>query len=152
MLTTPRLVRETDPVEVARSLLGVRGAALMVVDAAEQLVGIVMRGDLRGREDSEGERGLLVGDVAVRNLVTAAPDETLRVAVRRMNRISVRQLPVVESALPAPPAGLRRRQDVLSPNERSLGESASSAEAQRQQAVERTMAAEDGARAASDAE
>ena len=113
MLTTPRLVAESSPIAYARRLLEERGAALMVVDDQGRLVGIVTRSDLRGRHDVERGREVRVGDIAVRNLVTARPDETLRTAVRRMNRLGLRQLPVVGNEPPAPPLGLLRRSDVL---------------------------------------
>jgi CBS domain-containing protein len=52
------------------------------------------------------------GDVVVRRLVTARPEETLRAASQRMSRLGLRQLPVVpEGALR--PVGLLRRSDML---------------------------------------
>ena len=113
MLTTPRLIAEDSPIARARQLLEERGAALMVVDAQGRLVGIVTRTDLRNRRDQEEGRAVTVGDVAVRNLVTARPDDSLRTAVRRMNRFGLRQLPVIRDEQPAPPLGLLRRSDVL---------------------------------------
>lgn len=125
MLTTPRLVNEAEPLALARQLLETRGAALMVVDAGGRLVGIITRADLRGRSDREHGRALRIGDVAVRNLVTAQPDETLHVAVRRMNRLGLRQLPVVRGELPARPLGLLRRSDILAAYEGALATSPS---------------------------
>ncbi len=126
MLTTPRLIGESEPITVARQLIDERGAALMVVDSDGRLVGIVTRSDLRGRADREDGRQVVVSDVAVRNLVTASPNETLRTAVRRMNRLGLRQLPVVAGEPPTPPLGLLRRSDVLAAYERYLaGEAAS---------------------------
>jgi CBS domain-containing protein len=113
MLQTPRLIRESDPLFKARDLLEERGAALLVVDNQDRLVAIVTRADLRERKDREHGRRLTVGDIAVRNLVTARPDETLFAAVRRMSRLGLRQLPVIEADLPSPPVGMLRRSDVL---------------------------------------
>jgi CBS domain-containing protein len=113
MLATPRVVQESDPVAKARQLLDERGAALMVVDARGRLIGIITRSDLRDRADREGSRDLTVGEVAVRNLVTARPDEPLRAAARRMSRLGLRQLPVVDREPPVLPLGLLRRSDVL---------------------------------------
>ena len=113
MMTRPRLVRERQPIRDARRLLDERGAALMVVDDAGNLTGIVTRRDLREREDRVNGRELTVGEVAVSNLVTVRPNDTLALAVHRMNRLGLRQLPVVAGALPAPPLGLLRRSDVL---------------------------------------
>lgn len=113
MLATPRLICESDPLFKARELLEERGAALLVVDDQGRLVAIITRADLRERKDREHGRRLTVGDVAVRNLVTTRPDESLYTAVRRMNRLRLRQLPVVDADLPAPPMGMLRRSDVL---------------------------------------
>src|SRR5690348_12919126 len=130
MLATPRLLREGEPVARARALLEERGAALMVVDGAGQLVGIVTRADLRERPDQSGRpdgahgvggREPTVGEVAVRNVVTARPDESLRTAAQRMGHAGLRQLPVVERPLPTPPVGLLRRSDVLLAYERAVG-------------------------------
>ena len=118
MLKTPRLVRETDPVQTARRLLEVRGNALMVADGEGRLVGIVTRSDLANRGNVEQNRALTIRDVMVRNLVTARPDESLRIAVHRMSALGLRQLPVVEGNLPAPPVGLLRRSDILAAYER----------------------------------
>ncbi len=120
MLTTPRLIHESDPIDLAKHLLDERGSALMVVDGEGMLVGIVTRSDLRDDVGEEGNQHVIVGDVAVRNLVTARPDETLRVAVRRMSRLGLRQLPVVPGPLPAAPVGMLRRADVLAAYERAL--------------------------------
>lgn len=113
MLTTPRLIRDSDPLFKARELLEERGAALLVVDDQRRLVAIITRADLRERKDREHGRRLTVGDVAVRNLVTARPDESLYTAVRRMSRFGLRQLPVVGADLPTTPLGMLRRSDVL---------------------------------------
>jgi CIC family chloride channel protein len=126
MLSAPRLVRDTDSVELARGMLDERGNALMVVNAEGVLVGIVTRSDLRARPSAERERSMTLGDIAVRNVVTAQPNETLRAAARRMSRLGLRQLPVVAGEDPAvrPLLGLLRRSDILSAYERSLEETA----------------------------
>jgi CBS domain-containing protein len=113
MLATPRLIRDSAPLFKARELLEERGAALLVVDDQGRLVAIVTRADLRERKDREHGRRLAVGDVAVRNLVTVRPDESLYTAVRRMSRFGLRQLPVVDADLPSPALGMLRRSDVL---------------------------------------
>ena len=128
MLKTPRLVRESDPVTKARRLLEARGNALMVVDESGGLVGLVTRSDLAGRGDVEQGRPLTVGDAMVRNLVTARPGESLRVAVHRMSALGLRQLPVVEGDLPATPLGLLRRSDILAAYERMQASEPSKAE------------------------
>jgi CIC family chloride channel protein len=121
MLLTPRLIAESEPVSEIVARLDERGASLMVVNAAGELVGIVTRADLRERPAAESGRALTAGDVAVRRVVTARPDETLRTAARRMSRLGLRQLPVVgpDSEWPL---GLLRRGDVLAAYTRAIGE------------------------------
>jgi CIC family chloride channel protein len=121
MLRTPRLVAEAEPLTRVIALLDERGRALMVVNVTGELVGIVTSTDLAGRRAEEGGRALAAGDVAVRRLVTARPDETLRAAARRMSRLGLRQLPVV-SAGSNRPVGLLRRSDLLEAYSRALGE------------------------------
>ena len=126
MLATPRLIRESDPLVKARELLEERGAALLVVDEEARLVGIITRVDLHERKDHEHGRRLTVGDVAVRNLVTARPAESLYAAVRRMSQLGLRQLPVVDANLPTHPVGMLRRSDVLAVYTRERGREMSS--------------------------
>ncbi|MGZ3599868.1 MAG: chloride channel protein [Ktedonobacterales bacterium] len=129
MLATPRLLQESVPVETARQMLDERGAALMVVDADGRLTGIVTRSDLHNRKAAGKGALLTVGEVAVRNVVTARPDETVQVAVRRMSRLGLRQLPVVQGPLPARPLGLLRRSDVFAAYERAMGATAERSDA-----------------------
>lgn len=56
------------------------------------------------------EDELTAGDIAVHNLITASPDESLRAVNRRMIRNGLRQLPVVKGKNVI---GLLRRRDVL---------------------------------------
>jgi CBS domain-containing protein len=112
MLRTPRLVPESEPLAGVYARLDERGQSLMVVNGTGELVGLVTRSDLRGRSPVEDGRPLLAGDVAVRRLVTVRPDESLRVAVKRMSRLGLRQLPVVPKDS-LKPVGLLRRSDIL---------------------------------------
>ncbi len=121
MFRTPRLVAETEPLAQVVARLDDHGRALMVVNASGELVGIMTRSDLQGRSPVEEGRALTAGAVAVRRLVTARPDETLRAAARRMSRLGLRQLPVVP-ADSAQPVGLLRRSDVLEAYVRALGD------------------------------
>jgi CIC family chloride channel protein len=112
MLGAPRIVPEAETLAGIRARLDERGRALLVVNAAGELVGLVTRTDLQGRSSSEDGRTLTAGDIAVRRLVTARPDETLRRAVQRMSEFGLRQLPVVPEG-ELRPVGLLRRSDVL---------------------------------------
>jgi CBS domain-containing protein len=124
MLRTPRLIVESEPLAGVQARLDAFGRALLVVDAAGELAGIVTRSDLQARAPTEAGRVLTAGDVAVRRLVSARPDETLRAAARRMSRLGLRQLPVVAPGS-ARPVGLLRRSDVLEAYARALGEEGS---------------------------
>ena len=112
MLRSPRLVPESEPLADVYARLDERGQSLMVVNEAGELVGLVTRSDLRGRTSVEDGRSLVAGDVAVRRLVTVRPEESLRVAVSRMSRLGLRQLPVVPKGS-LKPIGLLRRSDIL---------------------------------------
>lgn len=94
-----------------RDPAAIRRQPRMITRGVDRLVG---RGIGRGRMATVRRgRRLTVGDVAVRNLVTAWPNESLYAAVRRMSRLGLRQLPVVDADLPSPPVGMVRRSNVL---------------------------------------
>ena len=121
MARQPRRVLESAPLASARELLDMTSAVLVVTEDG-RLVGILTRADLWKRADVEQGQPLTAGDVAVRNLIVAKPEETLRSAIRRMNRLGLRQLPVVARELPAPPLGLLRRTDILAAYGRFLAD------------------------------
>jgi CBS domain-containing protein len=121
MVRQPRTVLESAPLASVRDQLETANAVLVVAGDG-RLVGILARADLRHRADVEHGQPLSAGDVAVRNLVTVSPEETLSAAVRRMNRLGLRQLPVVAGELPAPPLGLLRRTEILAAYGRFLAD------------------------------
>ncbi len=131
MLAAPRLIPETEPLAGVRAYLDERGRALLVVNAAGELVGLVTRTDLDGRSPVEDGKALTAGGIAVRRLVTARPDETLRVAVRRMSELGLRQLPVVPEG-ELRPVGLLRRSDVLEAYTMAVSEARPAAPAEQQ--------------------
>jgi CBS domain-containing protein len=112
-------VRQTVALKDARARIEELGA-MLVTNAHGNLVGIVTSLDIHGRLDEEVGTPLLVGDVAVRNVVTVRPTETLRAAARRMSRLNLRQLPVIDAHPPTPPIGVLRRSDVLAAYGRAL--------------------------------
>jgi CIC family chloride channel protein len=71
---------------------------LPVVNAEEQLVGVLTRGDIRERMEQNGDAALSwpLGDLARTNAVEAYPDEPLRVVVYRMAEKGFTRMPVVE--------------------------------------------------------
>ena len=113
MQRAPVIIAETVPVEELREAVYREGAAL-VVDSGGVLVGIIAARDLRERGIANDGKRLLARDIATRNLVTARRRERLRVAIRRMVRAGLRQLPVLEGEAPGVPIGLLRRSDALS--------------------------------------
>ncbi len=112
MQRDPVTISISAPLSSVRQVLR-QQKAVLAVDEDGTLAGIITQRDLTGREDVENGRVLTARDVAVRNVVIAQPTETLRAAVRRMTRSSLRQLPVVEGPIPSKPVGLIRRSDVL---------------------------------------
>lgn len=112
MQPTPTTFAETTPVDDLRAMIYRDGCAL-VVDAAGKLTGIIVGRDLRERGAMDGGKPSLARDIATRNLVTARRRERLPVAVRRMVRAGVRQLPVVDADATGAPVGLLRRTDAL---------------------------------------
>ncbi len=112
MQRSPITYAETTPVDDLRADVYANGAVL-VVDAAGALTGIITVRDLRERGAIDGERRLLARDIATRNLVSVRRRERLRTALRRMAHAGLRQLPVTESEQPGAPVGLLRRADAL---------------------------------------
>ncbi|HEY8326698.1 MAG TPA: CBS domain-containing protein, partial [Ktedonobacterales bacterium] len=90
-----------------------RDGCALVVDTTNKLTGIIVGRDLRERGATDGGKPSLARDIATRNLVTARRRERLPVAVRRMVRAGVRQLPVVDADAAGALVGLLRRTDAL---------------------------------------
>lgn len=112
MQAMPRAFAEVTPVDELRAAVYRDGCAL-VVDSTGKLAGIIVGRDLRERVAPNAARPLLARDIATRNLVTTRRRERLPVAVRRMVRAGVRQLPVVDGDTAGAPIGLLRRTDAL---------------------------------------
>jgi CIC family chloride channel protein len=105
--------------EAVRAMAAERRQALPVVDRG-RLVGIVTVADLeRGSEAGQGAR--TVGEITVRDLLVAYPQDSLREAVRRMSQAGVGQLLVVEPERPDRLLGVLRRVDVLRAMETKVG-------------------------------
>jgi CBS domain-containing protein len=126
MLRTPGMLEDSVPLAAVEERLRTNRSVL-VINGRGELVGLIMQTDLRHHIDLQNaeagtEKPLTAGLMAVRNLVTAQPNETLRTAIRRMSRAGIRQLPVVDESLPARPVGLLRRSGILAAYERALEE------------------------------
>ena len=74
---------------------------LPVVDASGSFVGVITRGELQQRLDTEGEEILSrpLGELARKGAVLAYPDEPLRVVVYRMAENGVTRMPVVDRSI-----------------------------------------------------
>lgn len=92
-------VRPTASVaDVARLLSGRRIGAVVVQDAAEQLLGIVSERDIIHALAANGARALemTAGQLMTRALRTASPEMTIEQAMTMMTAGRFRHLPVVE--------------------------------------------------------
>ena len=87
---------------------------LPVVDAAGHLVGVLTVQDVdRAHGDAALTEGVTVGDACSRDLLTAFPDETLDVALRRMSTRDIGRLPVVAREDPRRVLGVIGRVDLV---------------------------------------
>ncbi len=82
-------ITEHDP-EVARH------EALLIVDAAGRLAGIITRGDLLRALDKDSAGAMTVLEAGSKHLVVTYPDELVSEAAAKMLRFNIGRLPVVE--------------------------------------------------------
>ncbi len=122
-LTTvvPQISRDISVTEAAEQLAAQGQEALLVVDEAGQLAGIVTAGDIE-RTLLDNATGARVGKIASYPVVTLFPDETLSHALHQLGTHDFRQLPVVARDAPTRPLGLLRRGDVIGTYSRTLRE------------------------------
>jgi CIC family chloride channel protein len=85
--------------------------AFSVVDERGRLSGIVSMTDLRNAQGDTSQ--MRVGDLMIRSVITAFPDETLDVVLRRMGPRDLSRLPVVSRDDPRLLIGDIRRNDVV---------------------------------------
>jgi CIC family chloride channel protein len=90
-----------------------RHYALPIVDANEQLVGIITRGDVVKRLEREPQSSATVLEAGTPDPVVAYPDEVLHEAVERMLRSEVGRLPVVSRSDPKRVVGYLGRAGVM---------------------------------------
>jgi CBS domain-containing protein len=85
--------------EASRSMAGTDYGALVVLDDADRLAGIVTDRDLAmAIGNAEGDPSQLrVSEVMTPNVRTCLPDDNLAVALERMSEEKVRRLPVVDA-------------------------------------------------------
>jgi CBS domain-containing protein len=84
--------------EAARTMVDRRIGAVVVADAAEQLLGIVTERDLTKAivDYAIGLVGQRVEDVMTHPVVTCTPDESVVEALNTMNSRRVRHLPILD--------------------------------------------------------
>ena len=107
-------LRETETLAAAaETLLATRRHGLPVVNAVDELVGILTLQDL-DRAHSDGRPDTqVVGDVATRALELAYPDETMDQALLRMSVRDLGRMPVVARDNPRHLLGMLRRTDIV---------------------------------------
>ncbi len=107
-------LHESDSVSaVADLFMQTRHHGLPVMNAAEELVGIVTVQDLDRANLEHPRENLTVGQVCSRDLLVAYPDESIGTALRRMSAQDVGRLPVVARDQPRRLLGLLRRNDLV---------------------------------------
>ncbi|PJF21029.1 MAG: hypothetical protein CUN56_13170 [Phototrophicales bacterium] len=97
MFTPPPTIHEKASLtELRDSLRAYHRNALCVVDDHGRLTGIVSLSDLQQAYRGEDSYHLTVGDICTREVITAAPDDVLWTAIRKMGANNVGRLPVVD--------------------------------------------------------
>lgn len=135
-------LRESDSLDTASvKLMHLHSHGLPVVNAEEELVGILTVGDIERAEMEEEapQRGAAegetivreerkeprtVGDICTRELLVTEPDETIGEALRKMGVRDIGRLPVVDPRHPERMMGMLRRSDVIRAYEVALSKRA----------------------------
>lgn len=116
MLTNIPTLHEFDSLSTASDLFTqYRSHGLPVVNDIGELIGILTVQDIERVQDKIGEDGkdYTVGEVCIRELLVAYPDETLSVALQRMSVRDIGRLPVVSRDNPRRLLGVLRRSDLI---------------------------------------
>ncbi len=101
IMTKPvRTVSTADPADDAFQLMRLHRVHHLVVVEGKQVVGIVSDRDLGGPRGASVRRGLTVGELMTRDVVTAPPDLTERQAANLLRGRSIGCLPIVENGKP----------------------------------------------------
>lgn len=98
--------------EASELLSQKREPALLIVDEANELEGIVTVSDVQSAM-LDNRPGIPLGEIASRPVVTTFPNDTLAEAIRKMGVRDIRQLPVVRRSNPRRILGLLRRDDIV---------------------------------------
>lgn len=114
-------LNETDLAATAMEVLSAtHHHGLPVFDAQGDLVGMLTLQDLGKVSGAEVSRDLTVGSLCTRELVTAFPEESIDVVLRRMSARDFGRIPVVSSDHPTRLVGMLRRSDIIRAYELAL--------------------------------
>jgi len=94
--------------------------AMLIVDAAGKLAGIVTRGDILRALDKDSSGAMTVQEAGRTNLVVTYPDELVSEAAAKLLRFDVGRLPVVDRADERKVAGYLGRAEILAARLRRL--------------------------------
>ena len=102
MITPAPTIQVGKPlVDLRDGLRKSKAHGLVVVDDQNKVVGIATLSDLRqAYEDGKGDAN--VGEMCVRDVVTATPDEPLWRAMRNMGQRAIERLPVIDPVTSEP--------------------------------------------------
>jgi CIC family chloride channel protein len=122
MTTNPPTVYETDTMEALENyFLDTHHHGVMVLNAQDELVGVITLQDLeRCLANQEHCRALRIGDVMMRGLLVAYPDESIGEALHRMATRDVGRMPVVDRKNPKQLLGAVRRNDIAKAYQRGI--------------------------------
>jgi H+/Cl- antiporter ClcA/predicted transcriptional regulator len=113
VLSTMKLAELSDRIARGDSELARRQGTL-IVDAQNNLVGIITRGDIVRALRQNKSDSITVGEVCTKDLVVTYPDEPLHAALAKMFDRNIGRLPVVERENPRRLAGYLGRAAILS--------------------------------------
>jgi chloride channel protein, CIC family len=99
-----------------------RHQALLIVDAGQNLVGIITRGDVVHALEQGSKNGTTVLEAGSSDLVVAFPDELLHEAASKMLRNNIGRLPVVSRREPHRILGYLGRSNLMAGHLRQLEE------------------------------
>jgi CBS domain-containing protein len=96
--------------------------ALLILDNAGRLSGIITRGDLLRALDTDPSGAVDVQEAGTSKLVVTYPDELVSVAASKMLRFAIGRLPVVDRADPRKAVGYLSRGGVMAARLRGIND------------------------------
>ncbi len=113
MQTEITTLPESDPLSMAADVFAqTRHHGLPVVDARGELCGILTVQDVE-RVQANGDNPITIGQACTHAVLTAFPDETIGIALRRMSTRDIGRLPVVSRDNQRQLVGVLRRSDLV---------------------------------------